>query len=267
MARIRSIKPEFASDGKIRRLSDTTALFFVLLWNHCDDYGYFELDTWELALKTARWRSQDILAMLSALSRRGLVRLSRTSGVGLVQTWSHQKIDRPRPSKWKDVEIRWDDAEPDVESSSIIRRKDRIGEDRKGKERIYTSLPEKPGTEAGENPFKSFIASYAEEYKKRYGSNPTITGPEASAAKRIVKAVGLARGLTLLPTYLTMNDSWFLTKRHDLTTFAGNMNAVVQKAETGLAFTQSEIRQADRAQATANAFAGVETYEEPRGDT
>jgi hypothetical protein len=39
MARSRIIKPEFASDEKLARLSRDSRLTFILMWNCCDDYG------------------------------------------------------------------------------------------------------------------------------------------------------------------------------------------------------------------------------------
>jgi hypothetical protein len=66
--RIRSVKPEYATDGKILRLSDSTALFFVLLWAHCDDDGYFEWDSHALSVKTGLATSRGLADALGASS-------------------------------------------------------------------------------------------------------------------------------------------------------------------------------------------------------
>jgi hypothetical protein len=39
MARIRSIKPEFWTSEKVMECSLQARLFFIGLWNFCDDYG------------------------------------------------------------------------------------------------------------------------------------------------------------------------------------------------------------------------------------
>lgn len=275
MPRIRSVKPEYATDGKIRRLSDSAALFFILLWNHCDDSGYFELDTWELSLKTGRWKPQAILNMLSSLAGRGLVRLSREAGVGLVVSWSHQRIDKPRPSKWEGVEIKWDEVTPFGEPSKNVPRKERIGEDRSGEDRIpYGSSQEKAGellpVPASRKPSpkaedglkaKRLIAAYCEAFKARYGVRPEIDGKDAGTASRLAKGgISFERLCELIAEFFRMNDPWFVTKRHSLAVFAENLNAVKIRLETGLAPTQTEIRQVDKAQATSNAFESAKAW-------
>jgi len=44
MARIRTIKPEFWTDGDMFKLSRDARLFYIGLWNFCDDNGVIEHD-------------------------------------------------------------------------------------------------------------------------------------------------------------------------------------------------------------------------------
>lgn len=107
--RIRSIRPEFLTDPKILDLEDGTAFFYVCLWMACDDAGYFEIDTRSIAAKVARWRPQEVFKHLRRLNEEGMVKVSSTDGVGLVEAWSrHQRMVKPQRSKWEGKEIRWD---------------------------------------------------------------------------------------------------------------------------------------------------------------
>lgn len=51
MAKIRGIKPEFWTDSKMVTLKIPTRLFFIGLWNFCDDQGVFVWDSLELKMK------------------------------------------------------------------------------------------------------------------------------------------------------------------------------------------------------------------------
>lgn len=51
MAKIRGIKPEFWTDSRIVGLKIPTRLFFIGLWNFCDDNGVFEWNPLELKMK------------------------------------------------------------------------------------------------------------------------------------------------------------------------------------------------------------------------
>lgn len=93
---------------------------------------------------------------------------------------------------------------------------------------------------------KELIARYCELFKARYGTNPPIQGKDSGAAKNTVKSIGLPRALGLIETYLGMNDSWFLTKRHDLPTFAASLNAIAIKHDTGKEISKTETRLADQ---------------------
>lgn len=254
MARIRSIKPDFWVDGKTRRLSDTTALFFIALWNHCDDSGFFELDTLELSMKVARWRSQDIMRMLRALHGAGMVQLSTGDGVGMVTSWHHQKIDKPRSSKWKDKLIQWDakdDSTNGIESSAIIRRKDRIGKDRIGKDRISTRKPKAPAASppaeaalAAPTNSNLFIARYCEHWKAKYGSNPPIVGKDGGIAKRLAK-VGESRLFELLDAYFLMPDAYVIKAKHPLELFESKLKEIAAFADSGEFITRRQASQYD----------------------
>jgi hypothetical protein len=269
MGRIRSIKPEFWRDEKIATLKNRMAgYFFIGIWNVADDEGKFNLSAKSLSLELPIFRSKDILVYISDLSRCGLIQVSECSQWGLVVNWHHQKIDRPRLPRTKKEEIQW----LPIGHSTICREdsrgidarigSDRIGEDRIGytrkkkisgdgaSEKFPELIPkdeqEKSATASASAHANALIAEYCERFKERYKSNPTIGGKNAGIAKRLAKDLGLARAKDLIATYLSMNDSFFLTKRHDLVTFESNLNAVSVKHDTGHSLTRIDIQNREK---------------------
>lgn len=97
------------------------------------------------------------------------------------------------------------------------------------------------------------IAAYCDFWKARYKSekSPTILPQHAKQIKQLVQREGVDECKKVIEAYLSMPDSWFITKRHDIPTMMGNLNSITQFMETGKMFTKSEIRQVD-ATVTAN---------------
>lgn len=105
MARIRSIKPEIASDAKLARLSRGTRYHFVLLWTVSDDAGYFRASPRQLLGQLYPHDSDmgeaKVNEMTAELADAGFVVITQTDDgpIGYVVNWSkHQKIDRPSRS-------------------------------------------------------------------------------------------------------------------------------------------------------------------------
>lgn len=267
MARIRSIKPEFASDGKVLRLPDSTALFFVLLWAHCDDFGYFPWDTLELASKTRRWRSQEVFKMCSALVRAGLVRCSASVGVGQVVGWEHQRIKDKRASKWNDLEIKWDE----IPNDAVGSRKNGLGEERRGKERSGGDSATRdkrrkgvgepalqdalPGITQGQKigtPDSRVIGEYHKLWSQRHGDRAPVMPKDRGLLQAATKELGEARVLEMLHAYFKMPDAYFIQKRHDVVTFHMNLSKIAAFADTGEFMTSTQTRQLDRTATTVS---------------
>ncbi len=56
--RTRLIRPEFWSDELLASASDSTRLFYIGLWNLCDDAGYFEAKPRQIAATLYPYRGQ-----------------------------------------------------------------------------------------------------------------------------------------------------------------------------------------------------------------
>lgn len=249
MARIRSIKPEFWTDGKIRRLNADSALFFIALWNFSDDYGFFQLDTLDLSLKCPRYRPQAIQRMLRCLLDAGLIRVSHSLAIGQIVNWQHQKIKDRRASDWMNTEISWDTAFPDAPESDKKRPrigKDRIGGDRNSVGEGGPPVPAEPGA-------RELIATYCQEWEARYRTKPPRpSGKDQGNFKTLLKDHGFKEAQRLIYAYFQMPDQWFITKTHDVATLLGNIPKVTLFANSGKMISKTETRQLDEQVAVKN---------------
>lgn len=292
MARIRSIKPDFWKDGRIARLSGNCALFFIGLWNFCDDEGKYRMDSRELSLMMPLFRSQDIVKYVSRLVEVGLVQTSVNREWIVVVNWNHQKIDKPRVPSVLKSEIEWlpvlrEDISTNAtraigERSTTIRRKDRIGKEGKGEDRIWHGgvafapamkngnrvagsaqidliepLGEvlKSGSEtAGEggSSVSRSIAKFKALWTERHNGDYPLGGKDIGLIKGFVKSLGEHRTSEIFEAYFKMPDAWVVGRKHDVTTLNSNLAKVAAFADTGEFTTQTQVRQMDRTAAAAS---------------
>ena len=110
MARIRTIKPEFWRHEDLSDLAPETHMLAAALLNHADDEGYFNANPRLVQSQCVPLRddSTSIRRSLDDLSSVGFIRLFE--GVDgkqyghIVKFLDHQRIDRPKGSKIKDLE-------------------------------------------------------------------------------------------------------------------------------------------------------------------
>lgn len=106
MARIRTIKPEMATDEDLAECSVEAQLLAMRILTHADDYGYFKANA--KLVKAAcfpllDYDSLKVHGVLTELSRAGYIRLFEGSNgkeFGLILGFTkHQKVNRPTASK------------------------------------------------------------------------------------------------------------------------------------------------------------------------
>lgn len=106
MARIRSIKPEFWSSEQIMNCSRDARLLFIGLWNFVDDAGRSPNSAKTIRAQVFPGdedvKAESVRRLLDELSTNGLLRFYEVDGRSYLKVtgWHHQKIDRPRPSKY-----------------------------------------------------------------------------------------------------------------------------------------------------------------------
>jgi hypothetical protein len=105
MARIRTIKPEFPQSESMGNVSRDARLCFVMLWTIADDSGRLRGNSRMLASLLFPYDDDAPALMdswLSELEREGCIARYLVDGATYVEIakWlSHQKIDKPSPSK------------------------------------------------------------------------------------------------------------------------------------------------------------------------
>lgn len=281
MARIRTIKPEFWKDGKVMRLSEPCALFFIGLWNFCDDEGKCRNDSFELASNMPRFKSQHISKWIQILFEAGLVQLSTDFRWISVTNWNHQKIDRPRLPQVPKSEIEWlpvfegalsanarrmiDDA------STNVRRKDRIGKDRivpdRNSVRVRSAKTQKSeplemeseSPPAGAQPLAAAvprrigaIERYYELWLERYQDRAPLLAVDHKKLKDLEREMGVERSIRLVEAFFSMPDSWFVSKRHDVQSLMSNLTKVQHFVATGSTVTRRDADAIENSQALQN---------------
>lgn len=248
MARIRSIKPELWSDQKIAALSYSCALFFIGLWNFCDDEGKAENSARQLSLRMPIFRSKDILTWLRTLSEVGLIQVSECSQWVLVTNWSHQKIDRPRLPKVKAEDIQWlpvGHSTKPRESSSSIRRKDRIGSDRIGSGSDMVTAPPKAGATPSDLALNSEIwKAYSEAYFMRYGTEPVRNASVNSQIKQIGQRLG-KESPDVVRFFVSHNNAFYIRGLHKIGMCLSDCESIRTQWATGTTVTNRQAQQAD----------------------
>ena len=105
MARIRTIKPEMASDEALAETSIAAQLLAVRILNYADDEGYFNANPALIKAACFPLVELDIGELLAELAGIGYLRLGEGSDgrqYGKVRKFSdHQKVNRPYESKIK----------------------------------------------------------------------------------------------------------------------------------------------------------------------
>lgn len=157
MPRIRSIKPEFWTNGQVLECSTTARLLFIGLWNFSDDAGRHPYRAKQIKAEifpADEFTSKDILGMLQELSENGLIRPYEVDGQRYIQItgWHHQRIDKPQPPKCPAPVGDHSGNDPGMVAP------DRIGKDRKGKDIGQSQAPDR---------FADFWAIYPKKVKRQ----------------------------------------------------------------------------------------------------
>jgi hypothetical protein len=165
MARIRTIKPEFATSAQTAAVSRDARLMFALMWCHCDDGGVhpasghklkaecFPLDTDVLPETCSDWALELVkVGLLAEFEADGKVWWKVTG-------WKHQKIVNPSikfPQSGQSVVISSEDSRQLATSSEDSRQLATSCEsyppEGKGREGKGVSVPSGPHPPDGGNP-------------------------------------------------------------------------------------------------------------------
>jgi len=119
VARIRTIKPEFWKHEDLSALPEATHMLAAALLNYADDEGYFNANIKLVQSECCPLREPSVSVhdSLNLLVKAGFLALGSSPDgkrYGRVVNFvEHQRVNRPKPSKIKDLEIAWDASEED----------------------------------------------------------------------------------------------------------------------------------------------------------
>lgn len=260
----RILKESIVTSENIELLSPEAETFFYRLIVNCDDFGRADARPNVLLakcfpLKIGKITIDEIVKYVMELVEAGLVKLYKNGHeyLQLVSWETHQQV-RAKKSKHPsadDISSQVLDINCYQLQSDVIKCSRNPIQSNPNPNRNPNPNPraEKNLKSDASESVREFIARYCEEFRNRYGSNPDITGKDAGIAKRLVKDLGIARALALARAYVEMNDSFFLTKRHDLVTFESNLKAIAVKLDTGQSVNRTQARQQETRDANVEA--------------
>lgn len=114
------------------------------------------------------------------------------------------------------------------------------------------ATPDSPHGEIGKQA-SELIGRYCELWKAKYKTNVSVSGKWAGNAKTLVKDHGLKRSVELVEAFMEINDTWFIQNRHSFDLILTKLAQINHFAGTGVQITQTQLRQADQAQANKSA--------------
>lgn len=230
MPRIRSIKPEFWTDGCNLELSDSCALFFIGLWNFCDDEGKHRLDLKQLVAELGgRWHQGKVKLFLSCLIKSGQLRLNSEATWIQVTGWSHQKIDKPKQPEVKSENLQWlsfEDSTKALDNSRTFGarigsdRRDRIGSDSVAIDSQSSSPPpkkEEPKKVQTENDTETnriVWEAYKEAVLNRWKVEPERNLIVNKNISDFVKRVGKHDAVEIVKFYVSHNKRLYVQNTH-----------------------------------------------------
>lgn len=260
MARIRSIKPEFATDGDMKRLSDSCALFFILFWTQCDDEGKHKLDLEQICAELGgRWNKDKVRLFITCLVKSGQLRLSYDSGWVQVTGWFHQKIDKPKQPKIKAEELQWfneTDSTNALESSRLLGA--RIGSDRidriKDQGSTYSEVLDAPSPPKTTNFLvkqnskanKATWDAYSEAYFARYQVAPTRNAKTNSCIANFVKRVGEGDAVEVIRFFVAHNEGFYIKASHSVALALRDAESLRTQWLRRKPVTQNDVRQFEK---------------------
>ncbi len=251
MARIRSVKPEFWTDGTNLGLSDSCALFFIGLWNFCDDDGKHRLDLNQLVAELGgRWHRGKVELFVSCLINSGQLRLNSDSTWIQVTGWSHQRIDKPKQPEVNSSDLQWlsleeskkarDDSRP-IHARIGSDRRDRIGSDRlQGTTTKQEIKPAKTPSVSGPT-----WEAYSSAYLARYQVTPVRNKTTNAQMAAFVKRIGAEEAPGVASFYLTHRDQFYVKQMHSVGMLLKDAEKLRTQWATGQQMTGTVARQTE----------------------
>jgi hypothetical protein len=263
MGRIRSIKPQFWTDGSNLELSDSCALFFIGLWNFCDDEGKHRLDLNQLVAELGgRWHRGKVQLFLSCLVKSGQLLINSDTTWIQVTGWSHQKIDKPRQPEVKSQDLQWLSTEESTKALDKSRPfAARIGEDRIREDRIGKDIL--PGTSkirkstANKELNSKVWESYRSAFHIRYGVDPKRNASVNSKISQIAARLG-EDAIPIVSFFVEHPDSFYVKSTHAIGLCLKDAESLYIQWRKGKPITSIDLRNYERNQGYAQIIKDID---------
>lgn len=264
MARIRTIKPELFRHKDLFDLEVQTGLPIRFAWagllTVADREGRFKWQPEVIKLDVLPFDDVDMSKVLEALWSAGFIHRYEVGNkqFGRIPSFlEHQIINNresasklPAPSDGEliDFNRRVDDACPTREGLAQGEGKGKgkgKGRELEGKGNVSSDdASSAPESASKVESAKDLIALYCDLWRERYNAEkyPVVLPQHAKLVKTLRETAGHERAKVLITAYLSMPDSWFVTKNHDIPTLMQNLTNVSRFADTRRLITKSDIR-------------------------
>ena len=170
MARIRSIKPEFWTDGRIVQLPYETRLLFIGLWGFADDCGHIEDEPIRLKLQILPADDIDPADLIDQLIAVGV--LERLTGCLRIKHFEkHQRVDKRAACRFDESQLLpTDPAESPRVPTDPADGMEGKGEEWKGQNQSPNGLSEKSAHSRKLSKSEEIARHWLERYKSRFAT-------------------------------------------------------------------------------------------------
>lgn len=220
------ISERFLDDAKIQSLTPVSRLLFLscILASSQSDQGQCEVNH-ESLQRQSGVKSQSIQSQLDLLQS---LRLLSYESISPLMNRNEMKGNEKKRITLKGKQVEKSDNQPDKKPDA--------------------SQPPKTAAPVEEK-VNVVIALYCDLWRSRYKTDksPTIMPDHAKKMNQFVKTAGVEKAKVFVEAYLQMVDSWFVTKRHDIPTLVGSLNAITHFIDTGQMITRRQTNQLDLA--------------------
>lgn len=117
----------------------------------------------------------------------------------------------------------------------------------------------KKSPSAVDNKASALVAHYCDEFKFRYKVNPSISRADSGVLKKLFQDMGLDRAKELIRAYFEMPEPYIIKSKHPIKLLSYKINEVLVFAETGAFISTSQVRSAEKAQASNDLLRQIES--------
>lgn len=278
MARIRTIKPDFFRHEGLFEAEQETKLplrvAYAGLWTACDRQGRFKWQPKRLKLDTLPFDDVDFSLVLDELVKHGFILKYQVDGetYGVVKSWGrHQLINNreaestiPPPPEClvNPLTLTREARVNDASGTPLVHAQgegEGEGEGKRkgtGKER-ETEQEREGGLTSDDAPGTPVWVAYSAAYFDRYGVEPVRNAKANALCKQLVARLGAEEAPRVAEWFLDHNAAFYVQKGHALGILLTDAEKLRTEWATGRRVTATAARQADKTQATGDAFAAL----------